>query len=94
MEQDTGKIEEHLDGAFQGQDSFNGGDPLGVFTFLTTFRRACDAAGLTHGLAFPRMAFRLAGHAKRSFASAASTAVRDRRYKITGNVDRVNEPLE
>jgi len=45
----THKMNRRLDGAFQGQEPFTGTSPLGVFTFLTIFRRACDAAGLMHG---------------------------------------------
>lgn len=60
----AGKMNRRLDGAFQGQVPFHGSDPLAIFTFLTTFRRACDAAGLTHSEAFPLLAFRLSGAAK------------------------------
>jgi len=67
------KMNRRLDGAFQGQEPFTGTSPLGVFTFLTTFRRACDAAGLTHGQALPLLTFRLSGAAKRSFSSALNT---------------------
>jgi len=42
-------LNKRLDGAFHGQQPFTGVLPLGIFTFLTTFRRACDAAGLTYG---------------------------------------------
>jgi len=45
----THQMNRRLDGAFQGQEPFTGTSPLGVFTILTTFRRACDAAGLTRG---------------------------------------------
>lgn len=69
MVKDASKMNKRLDGAFSGQETFNGGDPLGVFTFLITFRRACDAAGLTHGRAFPLIAFRLGRAAKRAFAT-------------------------
>ena len=68
------KMNRRLDGAFQGQEPFTGSDPLGVFTFLTTFRRACDASGVTHGQALPLLAFRLAGPAKRAFSSALNRA--------------------
>ena len=90
MVRDASKMNKRLDGAFQGQETFNGGDPLGVFTFLTTFRRACDAAGLTHGRAFPLIAFRLAGAAKRSFASAVNTIVRGKHYELTMYGEGVN----
>jgi len=55
----THKMNRRLDGAFQGQQPLTGTSPLGVFTFLTTFRRACDAAGLKHGRALPHLVFRL-----------------------------------
>jgi len=42
-------LNKRLDGAFHGQQPFTEALPLGIFTFLTTFRRACDAAGLTYG---------------------------------------------
>jgi len=71
-----------LDGSFQGQELFTGTCPLGVFTSLTTFRRACDAAGLTHGQAFPLLAFRLSGAAKRAFSSALNSKVGHRIYAI------------
>jgi len=51
------RLNKRLDGAFHGQQPFTGAFPLGIFTFLTTFRRACDAAGLTHGQALPLMVF-------------------------------------
>jgi len=62
-----------LDGAFQGQEPLTGTSPLGVFTILTTFRRACDAAGLSHGQVLPLLAFRLSGAAKRAFSSALNS---------------------
>jgi len=71
-----------LDGAFQGQEPFTGTSPLGVFTFLTTFRRACDAAGLTHGQALPLVAFRQSGAAKRAFSSALNSKAGRRTYAI------------
>ena len=84
------KMNRRLDGAFQGQEQFDGSDPLGIFTFLTTFRRACDAAGLTHGQAFPLLGFRLSGHAKRAFASATNTTSGNRRYALRTYGDAVN----
>jgi len=45
------RLNKRLDRAFHGQQPFTGALPLDTFTLLTTFRRACDAAGLTHGLA-------------------------------------------
>jgi len=71
-----------LDGAFQGQEPFTGTSPLGLFTFLTTFRRACDAAGLTHGQALPILAFRLSGAAKRAFSSALNSKAGHCTYAI------------
>jgi len=62
-----------IDGALQGQESFTGTSPLGVFTFLTTIRCACDAAGLTNGQALPLLAFRLSGADKRAFSSALNS---------------------
>jgi len=71
-----------LDGAFQGQEPFTGISPLGVFAFLTTFRRACDAAGLTHGQALPLLAFRLSGAAKRAVSSSLISKAGHRIYAI------------
>jgi len=78
----THKMNRRLDGAFQGQEPFTGTSPLGVFTFLTTFRRACDAAGLTHGQALPLVAFRQSGAAKRAFSSALNSKAGRRTYAI------------
>jgi len=66
----THKMNRRLDGAFKGRDPFKGTNPLGVFIFVTTFRRASDAAGLTHGQALPLLAVRLSGASKRAFSSA------------------------
>jgi len=71
-----------LDGAFQGHEPFTGTSPLGVFTFLTTFRRACDAAGLAHGQALPLLDIRLSGAAKRAFSSAPTSKAGRRTYAI------------
>jgi len=71
-----------LDGAFQGKEPFTGTSPLVVFTFLTTFRRACDVAGLTHGQALTLLAFRLSGAAKRAFSSALNSTAGHRTYAI------------
>jgi len=76
------KMNRCLDGAFQGQEPFTGTSLLGVFTFLTTFRRACDAAGLTHGQALPLLAFRLSGASKRAFSSALNSKTGHRTYAI------------
>jgi len=58
------RLNKRSHGAFHGQQPFTRALPLVIFTFLRTFRRACDAAGLTHGQALPLMVFRLAGNAK------------------------------
>lgn len=63
---------------------------MAIFTFLTTFRRASDAAGLTHGQAFPLLAFRLSGAAKRSFASAMNNTSAGKRYALKTYGDGVN----
>ncbi|GAB0498649.1 hypothetical protein MMPV_009995 [Pyropia vietnamensis] len=68
----------------------DGKDPLGVFTFLSTFKRACDASGITHGQALALLGFRLAGDAKRSFASAVATKGARDRYAIRTYGDGVN----
>jgi len=78
----THKMNRCLDGAFQGQEPFTGTSPLGVFTFLTTFRRACDAVCLTHGQALPILAFRLSGSANRAFSSALNSKAGHRTYAI------------
>lgn len=90
MVKNTFKMNRRLDGAFQGQEPFTGTDPLGVFSFLTTFRRACDAAGLSHGRAFPLLAFRLSGAAKKAFASAVNTTSGRKRYEVVTYGDGVN----
>jgi len=71
-----------LDGAFQGQDPFTGTSPLGVFTFLTNFRRACDAAGLAPEQALPLLPFRLSGAARRAFSRALISKAGRRTYAI------------
>jgi len=63
---------------------------LGIFTFLTSFRRACDAAGLTHGQALPVMVFRLAGNAKMAFSGALNSTLGRKRYAIRTYGDAVN----
>jgi len=57
------RLNKCLDGAFHWQQPLTGALPLGIFTFLTTFRRACDAAWLTHSQALALTVFRLAGNA-------------------------------
>jgi len=76
------RLNKRLDGAFHGQQPFTGALPLGIFTFLTTFRRACDAAGLTQGQALPLMVFRLAGSAKMAFSGALNSTLGRKRYAI------------
>jgi len=87
------KMNRRLDGVFQGQKTFTGVDPLGVFTFLTTFRRACDSAGLTHGQALPLLAFRLSGPAKRSFSSSLNSRSGHKQYALLTYGDAINCPL-
>jgi len=79
-----------VDGAFHGQQPFTGALPLGIFTFLTAFRRACDAAGLTHGEALPLMVFRLAGNAKMAFSGALYITLGRKRYANRTYRDAVN----
>jgi len=71
-----------LDGTFQGQEPFTGTSPLGVFTFSTSFRRACDAVGLTHGQALPLLVFLQSGAAKRAFSSSLNSKAGHRTYAI------------
>jgi len=78
----TLKMNRRLDGAFQGQKPFTGTSPLGVLTFLTTFRRACDAAGLTLGQALPLLAFSLSGTARRVFSKVLNSKAGSRTYAI------------
>jgi len=84
------RLNERLDGAFHWQQPFTGALPLGIFTFLTTFHRACDAAGLTHGQALPLMVFRLAGNAKMAFSGALNSTLGRKRYAIRTYGDAVN----
>jgi len=63
---------------------------LGISKFLTTFRRACGAAGLTHGQALPLMVFRLAGNAKMAFSGALNSTLGLKRYAIRIYGDAVN----
>jgi len=88
------KVNKSLDGGFQGIAPFTGADPLAVFTFLSTFKRACGASCVCHGQALVLLGFRLAGQAKRSLASAtASRAARDR-YAIHTYGDAINWLLQ
>lgn len=84
------KINRSLNGAFQSQEPFTGANPLLVFTFLITFRCACDAAGLTHGQALPLLAFRLSGAAKKSLSSALNTQSGSRKYALRTYGDAIN----
>lgn len=69
---------------------FDGSNPFAIFSFLTTFRRAFDTAGLTHGQAFPLLAFRLSGAAKRSLASAMNNTSASKRYALKTYGDGIN----
>jgi len=84
------RLNKHLDAAFHGQQPFTGALPLGIFTFLTTFRRACDAAELTHSQALPLMVFRLATNAKMAFSGALNSTLGRKRYVIRTYGDAVN----
>jgi len=84
------RLNTRLDGAFHVQQPFTGALLLGIYTFLTTFRLACDAAGLTHGQALPLMVFRLAGNAKMAFSGALNSTVGRKRYAIRTYGDAVN----
>jgi len=86
----THKMSHSLDCAFQRQEPFTGTSPGGVFTFLKTFRRACDAAGLTHGQALPLLAFCLSGAAKRAFSSTLNSKVGHRTYAIRTHGAAIN----
>jgi len=83
-------LNKRLDGAFRGQQQFTRALLLGIFMFLKTFRRACDAAGLTHGQALPLMVFRLAGHAKMAFSGALISTLGRKRYATRTYGDAVN----
>ena len=61
-----------------------------TFTFLTTFRRACDAAGSTHGQALPLLAFRLSGAANRAFSSAHNSNAAHRTYAMCNYGSDIN----
>jgi len=84
------RLNKRLDGAFHGQQPFTGALPLGIFTLLKSFRRACDAAGLTHGQALPIMVFRLAGNAKMAFSGALNSTLGRKRYAICTYGNAVN----
>jgi len=84
------RLNKRVDGAFHGQQPFAGALPLGIFTFLATFRRACDTAGLTQGQALPLMVFRLAGNAEMAFCGALNSTLGRKRYPIRTYGDAVN----
>jgi len=84
------RLNKRSDGAFHWQQPFTGALPLGILKFLTTFRRACDAAGLTHDQALPLMVFRLAGNAKMAFSGAHNSTLGRKRYAIRTYGDAVN----
>jgi len=74
-EQRSHRFNKRLDGAFHGQQPITGSLPLGILTFFTTFRRACDAAGLTHGQALPVIVFRQGGSAKMAVSGALNSTL-------------------
>jgi len=78
----THKMNLRLDGAFQEREPFMVTSPLGVFTFMTTFRSARDAAGLTHRHAHPLLAIRLSSSAERAFSSALYSKAGHRTYAM------------
>ena len=84
------RLNKRLDGAFHGQPPFTGALPLGILTFLTTFHRACDAAGLTHGQALPLIVFSLSGNAKMAFSGALNRTLGRKRYAIRTYGDAIN----
>jgi len=79
------RLNKRLDGAFHGQQPLTGALPLGIFTFLTTFRRACDAAGLTHDQAVPLKVFRQAGNAKMAFSGALNSTLGRKSVSTNGS---------
>jgi len=83
-------MNKRLDGAFRSQEPLTGVFPLNIFTFSTTFRRACDAAGVTHGQALPQLGFRLSGAAKRSLSSARNTRTGHKMYALRTYGDAIN----
>jgi len=84
------RLNKHLDGALQGQQPFTGAMPPGIFKFLTTFRRDCDAAGLTHGQALPLIVFRLSGNLIMAFSGALNSTPGRTRYAIGTHGDAIN----
>ena len=88
------KVNRALNGPFQGTKAFDGQDPLGIFGFLSTIKRACDSAGATHGQAFPLLSYRLAGDAKIAFVAACSTRDTRHRFEINTYGEAVNWLLQ
>ena len=86
----THKMNGFLDGAFQGQEPLTGVRPLGALTLLTTFRRACEAAGMTHGQALPLLAFHLSGAAMRAFSRDFNSRDGNRTYAIRTYRDAIS----
>jgi len=84
------RLNKRLEGAFHGQQPFTGVLPLGILTFLTTFRRASDAAGLTHGQALPLVVLQLAGNAKMAFSGALNSTFGRKPYAFRTYGDAVN----
>jgi len=84
------RLNKLLDGAFHGQQPFTKALPLGIFTFLTTCRHACDVDGLTHGQALPLIVFRLAGNAKMAFSGAFNSTLGRKQYAIRTYGDAFN----
>jgi len=88
------KVSKSLDGALQGIDPCTGADPLAVFTFLSTFKRAWSASGTGYGQALVLLGFSLAGQAKRSFASATAIRAARDQYAIHTFGDAINWLLQ
>jgi len=84
------RLNNRLDGAFHEQHPFTGDLLVGIFKFLATFRRACDAAGLSHGKALPLMVVSRAGNAKMAFPGALNSTLGRKRYAIRTYGDAVN----
>jgi len=84
------RLNNRLDGAFYEQHPFTGALPVSIFTFLATFRHACDAAGLSHGQALPLMVLNRAGNAKIAFSGELNSTLGRKRYAIRTYGDAVN----
>jgi len=83
-------MDRRLDGACHGQQPCTVTSPLGALTFLTTFRRAFDAASLAHGRALPLSAFCLSKAAKRAFSSALNSKFGDHIHAIRTDGAAIN----